>query len=223
MVLNLVIGLILAGLIAPKTEPVTPFRCGRQWMAVLVMLVCLGNGFTPFYKQINAHADVATVGVEFIFNLLLVLAFGSIGFAAGWLYRVCVPFERDSPRESEKLYRKAAEQGDATAQNKLGLLYYKGMGVTQDYAEAAMWYRKAAEQGEVKSQFNLGSLYIDGHGVPQDWEEAYFWLILASTCGNKTYANLRDKAGGHLTHQQIADVQERARQWEPLVNEDAKS
>ena len=45
-----------------------------------------------------------------------------------------------------KWYRKAAEQGDAKAQFNLALRYYKGEGVTQDYAEAAKWYRKAAEQ-----------------------------------------------------------------------------
>ena len=41
----------------------------------------------------------------------------------------------------------AAEQGVAEAQFALGLLYYIGNGVPQDYAEAAGWFRKAAVQG----------------------------------------------------------------------------
>ena len=41
-------------------------------------------------------------------------------------------------------YRKAAEQGDASAQDGLGEIYDNGYGVRQDYAQAVAWYRKAA-------------------------------------------------------------------------------
>ena len=37
-----------------------------------------------------------------------------------------------------------AEQGDATAQFNLGLMYDKGEGVLKDEAEAVRWYRLAA-------------------------------------------------------------------------------
>ena len=49
--------------------------------------------------------------------------------------------------EAVKWYHKAAEQGDADAQNNLGVMYRNGKGVPQDDAEAVKWYRKAAEQG----------------------------------------------------------------------------
>ena len=38
-----------------------------------------------------------------------------------------------------------AEQGHAEAQYKLGVLYNKGHGVTQDYKEAAKWYQEACQ------------------------------------------------------------------------------
>ena len=41
-----------------------------------------------------------------------------------------------------------AEQGDATAQGNLGLMYDEGQGVPQDYKTAVKWYRLAAEQGD---------------------------------------------------------------------------
>jgi TPR repeat protein len=44
-------------------------------------------------------------------------------------------------------YRRAAEQGAASATNNLGSMYLNGMGVRQDAAVAATWYRKAAELG----------------------------------------------------------------------------
>jgi S1-C subfamily serine protease len=41
-------------------------------------------------------------------------------------------------------YRKAAEQGLASAQNSLGDMYYNGRGVPQDYMRAYMWFNLAA-------------------------------------------------------------------------------
>jgi TPR repeat protein len=64
-----------------------------------------------------------------------------------------------------EVYKKAAEQGVSRAQNKLGLMYYNGEGVQQNYKEALNWYRKAAEQGFAEAQNNLGLMYHNGEGV----------------------------------------------------------
>jgi len=45
------------------------------------------------------------------------------------------------------LLRAAAEQGDSSAQYKLGLMYFEGQGVKQDNVEAYAWIRTAAAQG----------------------------------------------------------------------------
>ena len=58
-----------------------------------------------------------------------------------------------------KWYRLAADQGNAIAQCNLGVMYDKGRGVPQDYAEAVKWYRLAAEQGHADAQFKLGIMY----------------------------------------------------------------
>ena len=47
-----------------------------------------------------------------------------------------------------KWYRRAAEQGHASAQFNLGVMYDGGQGVLQDYAAAVKWYRRAAEQAK---------------------------------------------------------------------------
>ncbi len=51
------------------------------------------------------------------------------------------------------------EQGDADAQNNLGVMYDEGRGVPKDDKEVARWYRKTAEQGQADAQFNLGLMY----------------------------------------------------------------
>ena len=62
--------------------------------------------------------------------------------------------------------KKQAASGDVKAQFILGMDYYEGHGVLQDYAQAVIWYRKAAEQGDAWAQVILGELYQNGQGVP---------------------------------------------------------
>src|SRR5260370_15179992 len=81
-------------------------------------------------------------------------------------------------------YRKAADQGDARAQNNLGAMYESGRGVPQSYTEAIRWYRLAADQGDATAQNNLGSIYIYGRGVPQNYAEAMKWYRLAADQGD---------------------------------------
>jgi hypothetical protein len=46
-----------------------------------------------------------------------------------------------------QFFRSSAEQGDDQGQFNLGYMYDHGLGVPQDYCEAAGWYGKAADQG----------------------------------------------------------------------------
>jgi TPR repeat protein len=77
--------------------------------------------------------------------------------------------------EALKWFRKAADQGEANAQNILGAMYYYGQGVAQNYALAVRWYRKAADQGHPTAQNALGWMYLYGQGVPQNYAEAVSW------------------------------------------------
>ena len=75
--------------------------------------------------------------------------------------------------------RERANAGDAIAQERLGIMYYNGEGVPQDYVEAVRWYRLAADQGLAAAQLDLGVMYDRGRGVPQDYVEAVRWYRLA--------------------------------------------
>ena len=86
----------------------------------------------------------------------------------------------DVPNLKEML--QAAEQGNATAQYNLGVMYDNGQGVRQDDAQAVHWYRKAAEQGNVEAQHNLGAMYANGQGVRRDHKIAKEWL--GKACDN---------------------------------------
>lgn len=86
--------------------------------------------------------------------------------------------------EGVRWYRKAADQGLATAQFNLGCSYSDGEGVAKDLIEAARWYRRAADQGFSKAQNNLGLCYHKGEGVAKDYGEALKWYRKAAEQGD---------------------------------------
>ena len=61
------------------------------------------------------------------------------------------------------MVRKAAEQGHASAQVNLGVMYGEG---------PTPVYRKAAEQGAAS---DLGVMYDKGEGVPEDDRSSVKW------------------------------------------------
>ena len=77
-----------------------------------------------------------------------------------------------------------ANNGDASAQYLLGIMYNNGYGVPQDYSQAADLYRKAAAQGDVRAQIGLGFMYKLGHGVTKDYSQAADWYRKAAAQGD---------------------------------------
>ena len=82
--------------------------------------------------------------------------------------------------EAVKWFQAAAEQGLASAQTNLAMLYKNGQGVKQSDSEALKWFRKAADQGDVYAQTNIGLIYEAGQGVPQDYKAAAEWYQKAA-------------------------------------------
>ncbi len=56
-------------------------------------------------------------------------------------------YDRGDYETALRLLRPLAEQGDAQAQNNLGVMHGNGLGVPQDYVQALMWWNLAASQG----------------------------------------------------------------------------
>ena len=76
--------------------------------------------------------------------------------------------------------RKAAMDGLAMAQDRLGWMYLHGQSVPQDTATALEWMRRAAERGAPAAQLQLGGLYERGTKVPTDLEKACYWYSIAA-------------------------------------------
>jgi TPR repeat protein len=73
----------------------------------------------------------------------------------------------------------------------LGLMYYEGLGVMQDYKVAAKWYRFGAQKNNPWCQCRLARMYLDGLGVDKspkngegtkiDFNQAFTWFCKAAT------------------------------------------
>ena len=108
---------------------------------------------------------------------------GQYAHADGKAYYLDLQVISDSPEEIQRL-RKSAEQGNALAQNNLGVMYAEGHGVSRDYAEAVKWFRKSAEQGNSAGESNLGEMYVKGLGVSVNYEEAMRWFRRSAEQGD---------------------------------------
>jgi uncharacterized protein len=83
-----------------------------------------------------------------------------------------------------KYITQAAEQGNVDAQYKLGLIFYQGVGVEQDYKKSFDWTSKAAKQGNSQAESLLGEFYRLGNGVTQDYRRSFEWFLKAAEHGN---------------------------------------
>ena len=85
--------------------------------------------------------------------------------------------------EGVRYIRMAAEGGYVEAKFSLGIFYYEGEGVSQDYNIALDWLRQAADEGYAPAQYMMGRMYYHGEGVDKDYKEALIWFKKAADQG----------------------------------------
>ncbi len=150
--------------------------------------------------------------VQRLFMVLVVFVFLSTSVISQSLSDVEEALSTEDYQTAATLLKPLAEQGNSSAQFRLGTMYAIGQGVEQDYEYAAKYFRLAAEQGNAQAQFGLGLRYLDGLGVPQDYELAHMWFNLASALGYEAGATYRDGVASKMSQSQIARAQLLSRQ-----------
>ena len=73
--------------------------------------------------------------------------------------------------------------GVAAAYSNLGVAYYYGNGVTQDYKKAVLYYQRAAAKGHPFGMYNLAVACENGNGTPQDMDKAVKYFQMAAEHG----------------------------------------
>ncbi len=110
-------------------------------------------------------------------------------------------------------YRKAADQGHATAQTRLANHYADGKNIEKNRAEAIRLYKLAAAQGQPKAQLELGLAYRDGKGVPKDLAQAQAWLVLSAASGSRVATFMGKQLSPQLTKEQWKEARRLAHEW----------
>ena len=104
---------------------------------------------------------------------------------------------------------KLATQGDAEQEYLLGLKYYLGEEVIQDYKSSVELFTKSAEHGFTRAQFHLGLMYYEAYGVEQDLNKAMHWFKKAARKGDiwgQFYVALINR-NHHLPHEKTRSSQ----------------
>jgi TPR repeat protein len=66
----------------------------------------------------------------------------------------------------------------------LGIMYFHGLGVPQDYHKARELLMLAANEGNAIALTNLGEIYLKGHGVRTNYQQALTYFKNAANQGN---------------------------------------
>ncbi|HEX4861133.1 MAG TPA: TetR family transcriptional regulator [Rhizomicrobium sp.] len=114
--------------------------------------------------RLSAMAEKGNASAELLIGLKYLEGGHDDALAAHWLDR-------------------AADHGNAVAQNALGALYQSGRGVHADPAKATKLYLASAAQGNRHAMSNLAVLYAGADESMKDFSEAARWFERSASLG----------------------------------------
>jgi uncharacterized protein len=153
--------------------------------------IALGNA-----KAMNAMGNVCAQGTVVNKNIDSALYWYKRSLNRGYegacinlgnLYR----FGKEVPqnfKEATKYYIKGVAQNDNECKTLLAYMYYKGLGIQQDYEKSFLLYKESAEMGNESSMYFLGICYKNGYGTAANKVLANEWLQKAASKNNRLAA-----------------------------------
>ena len=154
----------------------------RIFMALLAAVLLMGNT----YRDQAAELLDRNKDAEALALLKDGAAKGDATAIDGlaWMYETGRVVVRDTA-EAARLYRLAAEAGEAHAQWRLGVMI--DMGEAPGTAEEAVRLLTAsADQGYSNAMASLAVMYAVGNGVPQDFAQTIITMIWPPDGGTRT-------------------------------------
>ena len=127
-----------------------------------------------------------------------------------------VAYDRSNYQSALNIWLPLAVGGDKKAQNYVGQIYEKGLGVDPDYLQASYWYIKAANQGFARAQINAGLLYEKGKGVERNLTKALEYYRLAA--GVDEGAVLLSREAKLALEQEASDLKQKLAQANKAVS-----
>lgn len=158
-------------------------------MLVHIVAICISNVLKGY--MIN---QILKLLFMIILSLNLLLTSTSKAVSQNWLQNLSIV--QDPTTQEEKLKKEfeinlqLANQGNADAQNLIGINYAEGEGVEKDDREAIKWFFKSVEQGNTFAACNLALHYGSGRGIKKNTVQSLKWCLIShSLDGLKCHPN----------------------------------
>ena len=98
----------------------------------------------------------------------------------------------------------AAQSGNATAEELIGIHYAMGLGRERDDERAFEWYLRSALKGHPGAQSGVGWYYEIGRGMPApDLVRAYAWYVLSALGGDPDAAISQEEVVKKMSEEEI--------------------
>jgi TPR repeat protein len=124
--------------------------------------------------------------LEAFMHTLIVVIIASVLLAASGCSSVPgdAALRSGHPEQAADLYRQGAEQGDASAALRLGLLIDEGRVSASKYGEAGDWFKRGCDLGNLPACHNVGVSYEYGkNGLHRDYTMAHHFYLKAAVEG----------------------------------------
>lgn len=135
-------------------------------------------------------ADHINVGAAQIFERVTVIPLGTASCAqvrpedvngADAVTRAKQLIGRQQYADAACWFKIAAGKENVKGLSSLAALYFFGLGLPKQPAEALRLYLRAANLGDLQSEINVSHMYETGQGTPPNHPEAIRWLEVAQT------------------------------------------
>jgi uncharacterized protein len=120
----------------------------------------------------------------------------------------------ESPHKYDEPFRlcRAGSKSSPLAQNCLGYMYRKGLGVPQDSAEAVKWYKKAADNSNPGARLALAEMYVAGEGTKVDRAAAFVMVFRADAAGARVAKSKEIALFRELNQPELKQVESKLRE-----------
>lgn len=160
-------------------------------------------------EQSAALRVARSVVVAIILAAFVCLISGLIWSVPAWCQ---ITAEHNRKGVADPTLSKAAEGGDVTAMERLGLLLFQ-----QDPKVGLQWLQKAAKAGSARSALVLGIALFNGDGIPKNQSEGFAWIELAHVRGELAARKTLDQVLPLLSGEELAKGRQRRSELSKVV------
>ncbi|MBN6513326.1 tetratricopeptide repeat protein [Acinetobacter pittii] len=136
---------------------------------ILSLFFCV-YAYSATYEKSNEFQLAKAGNVDAQYNVAMNFLNGEEGYPKDY-------------NQAKRWFEIASKQGDASAQNALGIIYLRGLGGDKDLSKAEYYYRLAANKNHENAQLQLALILLNSK-KGDNFKEAKEWLEKASLNGN---------------------------------------